>query len=177
MNSPSRWVTRSCFLAAMLCLLSQALQAETPVDLQLEPQKAARGGATVAVVQTPEGNGIKLTVDYPEGEGGGGFVAYNVEGFEGPLSHITFNIRGNMSMARIGVRGFDKGTSLASVKMPDLDEVMQPHSVDLTAAIQTAEAGGQPFTYPITEVIIGFRYGDKPQDFLEISDLVLHPVE
>jgi len=162
---------------SLLCSGQFALKAETPVDLYIEPAKGSRGGAVVSVTQTSQMNGMHLIVDYPEGEGGGGYVACQVQAFVGPLSHITFNAKGNMSMARIGVRGSDKNVGSAGVKLPDLDEVMKPYSVDFSGPIQTLEAGGDQFIYPITEVIIGFRYGKMPQDFLEITDLVLHPVE
>lgn len=152
-------------------------QAEIPVNLTLEPLKGGRGGATVSVAQSSEGNAITVTADYPQGEGGGGYVAFRVESFAGPLSHITFNAKGNMSMARLSIRGSDKNAEVPGVKMPELDETMRPHSIDFSALLHSMEANGTSLSYPIIEVIIGFRYGQKPQDFIEISDLVLHAAD
>ncbi len=129
------------------------------------------------MTQSGEGNGVVLTIDYPEGEGGGGNIWFKVDGFTGPLSHITFNAKGTIGYGRIGVRGADKQASQIGMALPTLTDGMQEYSLDFSSVIQAAEASGQEFLYPITEIIIGFRYKDNAQDVLEISDMVLHTLE
>ncbi len=172
-----RSVYRMFLLLGVLLTCVIASQAQTEVNLQEEPKKSLRGGATLALEQTADGNGVKLTVDYPDGEGGGGAVWFKVDAFSGPLSHITFNAMGSLGYGRVGVRGSLKEASSVGMELPAVNAGMQAYSLDFTAAIEALEAGGQEFVYPITEVILGFRYKDNPQDVLEISDIVLHPVE
>ncbi len=176
-SSNSRLRSSVVVLLGMLILCPAASRAQTEVNLQVEPQKSMRGGSTVAVSQNSEGTGTTFTIDYPEGEGGGGNVTFKVDSFAGPLSHITFSAKGTLGYGRIGVRGSTKQTTHVSVAMPEITDGMQEYSLDFSSAIQAYTASGNEFPYPITDIIIGFRYKGNAQDVLEITDLVLHPDE
>ena len=151
--------------------------AQQEVDVTKEAPTTTRGGSTLSVVPTADGSGVTLTVDYPEGEGGGANIRFKVYDFSGPLSHITFNARGTLGYARIGVRAPDKQAESVAVAFPKITETMQEYSLDFTPAILAAQAAGQELTYPISELVLGFRFKDNAQDVLEISNVVLHTAE
>jgi len=173
---PSRFFSCAILFLGCVFLGPTAIQAETEVDLLAEPQTSMRGGSTLVASQSAEG-GVVLTINYPQGEGGGGHVTLKVDAFEGPLSHITFNAKGTLGYGRIGVRGSTKQGGSVGMDLPVINDGMQSYSLDFTAAIQAAEAGGEEFAYPITGIIIGFRYKENPEDIVEISDLVLHAAD
>ncbi|MFZ4683695.1 MAG: hypothetical protein ACOYMS_14405 [Terrimicrobiaceae bacterium] len=147
--------------------------AETPVDLSAPPKIVARGGALINVTQSADGKGTIISVEYPNAESGGN-VAFKVDSFDGPLGRLAFLAKGDVGNWRIGLRGSSKSTSAPSIAFPTVSEVLQPYSLDFVSITKKAKEAEIPIQYPITEIVFGFRYKDRPKDVVELSELILH---
>ncbi len=164
---------------AVLCFvfLGQGITwGQTPVDLTAQPKISSRDGALITVTGNAGGNGTIISVEYPNGEGGGN-VAFKVDAFGGPLGRLTFLAKGNAGNWRIGVRGPTKSPSAPSISFPLVSEAGEAYSLDFVSIAKKAMNAENSIQYPITEIVFGFRYKDRQKDVVELSDLILHPGE
>jgi len=167
---PVRWILA-------FVLLSQTVSvAQTPVDSSSKFKIFPRGGALIDVTPNAEGTGFIISVEYPNGDGGGN-VTFKVESFEGPLGRLTFQAKGDATNWRVGIRGSSKESSSPSMDFPAVSDVQESYSLDFATYLSKAKEAGTDLQYPITDVIIGFRFKNAEKEVLEISDLILHAEE
>jgi len=168
--SQIRWILLFVVLGQTMSL------AQTSVDLTAKPKIFARSGALISVSQNAEGTGSIISVEYPNGEGGGN-VVFKTGSFDGPLGRLTLKAKGSAENWRVGIRGSSKEASSLSVDFDVVSEDQQAYSLDFASVLQKANAAGVQLQYPITDLVFGFRYTKNQKEVIEICDLIIHVKE
>jgi hypothetical protein len=156
---------------SIVAFVSLTRAEDATIDLSGKPAISKLDNTVATATPNADGTGVVLRVEYPQNDGRAHF-SIPIPPFDGPLTAVSFNIKGDFGFARIGFRTGQETTQVGqNIPKPEGSD-----SITLDFSKPRADANGETveIKYPIESVQIGFRFKDTQVDEVEISNLTFH---